>query len=431
MNDTRGRAGRWPSGRLALAAVGAVLVALVNPFTLVPWWLRSPFLSPGYEPRVWLFDVVVLVATWLPLAIPRRARAEPARGAAVWSRANLLLVFASLFVAALLLEGMLRLVPGEAFPPSLRNELYWRARHTTASPEVVTYNVYSPTLGWEIRPDFRGPGISTNSQGLRGTREYALEPPARTRRVLCVGDSFTFGEHLAEDQTMPARLDVELNGGHPAAWEVLNLGVPGYGTDQQWLGLAQKGLRYAPDVVALFFFEENLYRNTLSFRDYAKPYFVLERGRLALRNVPVPSPRDLLEHPPDVPLVYLASFARNIYVNFRLAFSVGDLARTRTGEVTLAILDVMRAEVTRRGATLVLADIPRPILPRPSDTERMLEDWARRTGTPFVNLRLAYLELPPAERATLYLGHWTPSGAAVTARSVAERVRALPSKAGR
>jgi hypothetical protein len=129
--------------------------------------------------------------------------------------------------------------------------------------------------------------------------------------------------------------------------------------------------------------------------------------------------------------VYLASFARNMYVNFRLAFSLGDLARTRTGEVTLAILDVMRAEITRRGATLVLADIPRPIMPRPSDTERMLEDWARRTGTPFLSLREAYLELPPAERATLYLGHWTPSGAAVTARSVAERLRTLPPKARR
>ena len=48
---------------------------------------------------------------------------------------------------------------------------------------------------------------------------------------------------------------------------------------------------------------------------------------------------------------------------------------------------------------------------------------AARTGTPFLNLRAAYVKLPDAERARLYSGHWTPYGADVTARLLADVLR--------
>src|SRR5207244_10765097 len=113
--------------------------------------------------------------------------------------------------------------------------------------------------------------------------------------------SCTFGAGLADEQTMPARLEIALNGDGPARWEVLNLGVEGYGTDQQWLYFADRGLRYEADVVVLSFFELNLERNIMSFRDYAKPYFPLVDGRVILRNVPVPTPPEVLGRHPELP----------------------------------------------------------------------------------------------------------------------------------
>jgi hypothetical protein len=102
---------------------------------------------------------------------------------------------------------------------------------------------------------------------------------------------------------------------------------------------------------------------------------------------------------------------------------VGDLAHTRAGAVTLAIVEAMREAVVGQGARFVLMTIPRPITRRGSDTERMLAAWAARTGTPFLNLRSAYLQLPEAERTRLYISHWTPYGADVTARLLADELR--------
>jgi hypothetical protein len=401
-------------------------VLAVNPLTLERWWLRLPFVHRDLALRVLTWDAVALgVAIALALFVARRgARGDGGperRGGAL-----ALKLAAALLIGALTLELCLRLlVPPAALSGSLRRELRWRAqRAETAMARGARSNyVFSPTLGWELRANLRTPAITSNSAGLRGAREHRNEPETGTGRVLCVGDSFTFGAKLADADTMPARLEMELNRGPARPWEVLNLGVEGYGTDQQWLHLAEKGLRYRAHVVVLGFFEENLERNVRSFRDYAKPYFTLEGGRLSLRNTPVPSPEEILARRPPFPRFYLGSLLGGIVNEFRASISIGELADTRAGRVTLAILDAMREAVVSRGAAFVLMSIPRPILPRPSDTELLLARWAARTNTPLLNLRTAYLALPDTERHRLYRGHWTPEGAAVTARLVAGEVR--------
>src|SRR5581483_1127984 len=235
-----------------------------------------------------------------------------------------------------------------------------------------------------------------------------------------VGDSFVFGEHLADAETMPARLEDELG----APWEVLNLGVHGYGTDQQWLRLRRLGFAYEPDVVIVGFLEDDLERNVLSFRDFAKPYFVVGHGHALRRNVPVPSPASVLAHPPAIPRWLLPVFLGTLPETFGVALApAGDLAATRAGRVTVAILDGIRRDVARHAARLLVVVIPRPVTARPSDTERLLVAWGARTATPVAVLRRGYLALSPTDRARLYAGHWTAFGAAETARLVAPDVR--------
>lgn len=420
-----------PLGRVLLPlAAGILTVLAINPLTLEAWWFRQPLVTPSHALRVWGWDLVALaVAVVLAVVVSRVAPGDPETRRRRLA-AGLLALSLGVLLSGLFIEAGLRLTGTRlAFPPSLRRELSWRAHRAAGSTGVRsgTNYAFSAALGWELRPNLRTGEITSNSEGLRGSREYAPDPGAGIRRVLCVGDSFTFGARLPDENTMPARLEAELNGGSAARWEVLNLGVEGYGTDQQWLNLSRKGFRYRPRVVVLGFMEENLERNLMSFRDYAKPYFTLKDERLVLHNVPVPSPEELLARAPRLPPVYLFSLVGTLSEEFRLTVSIGDLARTPAGRVTLALLDTIGDAVVSRGAVFVLTSIPRRVLPRASDTERLLASWAARTGTPFLNLRTAYLKLPEAERERLYRHHWSEYGAAVTARLLAEALRgAMP-----
>src|SRR5262245_58075565 len=106
---------------------------------------------------------------------------------------------------------------------------------------------YSERYGWEPRPGFaakiEGSQVTINTLGYRG-RPYPPEKDPRRRRVVMLGDSLTFGFRMGDDAIFPSLLD----GGE---LKVVNLGVEGYGTDQELLKLEHEGLGYHPDVVVL------------------------------------------------------------------------------------------------------------------------------------------------------------------------------------
>jgi hypothetical protein len=74
------------------------------------------------------------------------------------------------------------------------------------------------------------------------------------RRVLVLGDSFTFAGKVRLEETFPKRLERLLNQAAAAErYEVLNLAVPGYNTRQQALQLGERGLALEPDLVIVAF----------------------------------------------------------------------------------------------------------------------------------------------------------------------------------
>lgn len=105
-------------------------------------------------------------------------------------------------------------------------------------------------------------GRISNSLGYRN-EEFSLERPKSTTRIVCFGDSSTFGIGTAQPQTWPAQLESSLNG-DPAFFltqlkqkpterrvEVVNAGAPGY-TSYQILQRMQRELKsLAPDVVLM------------------------------------------------------------------------------------------------------------------------------------------------------------------------------------
>ena len=176
------------------------------------------------------------------------------------------------------------------------------------------YLVPDPWLGWTIKPNGRQPakGFASNNMGLRSKPEdVAAEKPAGVHRVLLLGDSFTHGDELPYEDTFGAVLQEKLGAGS----QVLNGGVPGYGTDQAVLRYERElGPRLAPDVVILGIVREDIPRNVNLFRallfhwtemPWSKPRFVLDGAGLRLVNAPVVPPErvlDTLRHLPASPL---------------------------------------------------------------------------------------------------------------------------------
>jgi hypothetical protein len=349
-----------------------------------------------------------------------------------------LVVFAFLvgpLISVLFLEAFFRSFPSLLPLPSEQKEIAWRTAHRASNERVQnsqrTFDRFSPELGWELRPNLRTPGLNSNSKGIRGTREYSLNRLPGTRRILALGDSFMFGENLIDTETFSARLENYLQ--PDGAWEVLNLGVHGYGLDQEWLRLQRFGFQYRADLVLMGIYEDDILRTTLKFRDYAKPYFELGEGRLVLRNSPVPSPEQILARPMqfDACRVRIGCLTQTAFEKIQRALPGISLERTRAGAVSIRILDAARLATLDRGMRLMVMIIPYQKFDQaPSKEELLVSRWAKRTGTPFVNLREAYLQLPANERQKLYVGHWTPYGAAVTASLVAPRVTAAVSGGG-
>ena len=157
---------------------------------------------------------------------------------------------------------------------------------------------YDPVLGWRFTPNYQGVEknvdflkgyrIRINREGFRD-REFSAEKPAGKKRILVLGDSFTFGTGVEQEETFPKVLERRLG------QEAFNWGVAGYSTDQELLLLEKEGLRYRPDLVILALYLGNdLMDNLLPYpseADRAKPFFVLEGTRLNLKNVPVPQAR--------------------------------------------------------------------------------------------------------------------------------------------
>lgn len=153
--------------------------------------------------------------------------------------------------------------------------------------KMVYLNLHQPHAerGWSMIPgkvvEKGGNTYTSNRQGFRSLYDFTND---ERFQVMLLGDSFTFGDDADDKQIWPWLLqqkDSRLN--------ILNMGGTGYGIDQMLLTLQEQLPLYSPDLVVVSFISDDLVRSTLSFRDYQKPRFTLNKNReLVLGNVPVP-----------------------------------------------------------------------------------------------------------------------------------------------
>jgi hypothetical protein len=297
--------------------------------------------------------------------------------------------------------------------------LDWVDRHRGGVEVYYGFDAYHPSRGWALKPNLRdadpyGPGsLNSNSAGLRGVREFSEHPPDGVTRIVLLGDSFAFGEEVADRETFALRLEeIRLD------VEVLNFGVHGYGHDQMLVYLREEGLRYHPDIVIVGFVQDDMERNMLSFRDYAKPRFELVDGALVLRNTPVPAPGEMLAAER-----YRARFLDLVDMVRQAALWRSGVNQHRMEAVTAALLDEIGAESESVGAATVFLYLPHSEeLTNPGltlDAERFFTDYCDEREASCLNLRPTFLERMARGYAVKTPGHWHGSGHQLVAEALA------------
>ena len=229
---------------------------------------------------------------------------------------NILLAAASIAVGFLICEAIFRfyyhqknMVPAITEDKRCAIDVYETHKNLLESKNFNLENrkhVTHPILGWEPKPNFiegtddtlsTGNGTEKiyaldtqyNSLGLRSSKDYSKKRPKGIVRISALGDSFTLGVDALQPFSYPAMLEAITKN-----TEVLNFGVSGYGVDQMYLRFLNETLDYENNAIVMGIFTDDLRRSAITCKDYLKPKFVIQDGRLKLTNTPIPTLEDYL-----------------------------------------------------------------------------------------------------------------------------------------
>jgi lysophospholipase L1-like esterase len=179
----------------------------------------------------------------------------------------------------------------------------------------LTYQ-YDAQLGWRPAADSEKTLVGSQPFSFRHNRRGFRDREPRSiktkPRILFLGDSFVWGYDVGQNERFTERLQNRL-----PHWEVINMGVSGYSTDQELILLQREYDFYQPDIIVLICCRNDRRDNAAnSAYGYFKPYFIKQGGRLTIQGVPVPKS-------------YLYSLKDNNWLKRAVFFRIILLARQR------------------------------------------------------------------------------------------------------
>lgn len=171
---------------------------------------------------------------------------------------------------------------------------------------------YHPVIGYRFIPNLQariphesgGYLVKTNSLGFRSETEFFPQKTTNKKRILLFGDSYTAADGVSNKKRYSDLLMQLL-----PDTEIYNFGMPGTGTDQQYLIYKEYAKDIEHDLVMVVVLVENIRRIMVQYRYYLnekkekilfqKPYFELQNDDLVLKNVPVHPAQLKVEDLPD------------------------------------------------------------------------------------------------------------------------------------
>lgn len=155
------------------------------------------------------------------------------------------------------------------------------------------FGIRSWTVHHALRPGYASPNVNTNSMGLRSP-EVAVPKPEGTKRILLLGDSFTFGFRVLDKETFRYRLEQELRErSGMSGVEVVSAGVLSYCPLLEYLQYRHHLHVLQPDIVVLNFDMSDVqdhmaYSRDLVRADDGTPLFVTEPSLRAMAPSAMP-----------------------------------------------------------------------------------------------------------------------------------------------
>jgi hypothetical protein len=201
------------------------------------------------------------------------------------------------------IETVVRLV-NQDWPFSSEGWAYRFYKAHSSGGALIQDSLYRvhPTRGWICSPNismWRGEyHYTTNRFGHRGP--FTPHPDSRKIKVMLLGDSQTFGEEVDDIFAWPNILASQ----HKEL-EIINLSVGGYGLDQMYITFTEEFEFWKPDIVVFAPIPDDLYRSSLWFRDFSKPYFEPVYG----------SSGEVKELIPHAPVIEMSQLLRNLESN--------------------------------------------------------------------------------------------------------------------
>ena len=307
---------------------------------------------------------------------------------------------------------------------------------TVLAWEAAPYSEYDSGLGWiakpnVVLPDFwkKGVGIRTNDQRFRETAHIAPAVAPGRLRVICSGDSFTFGDGVNNADTWCDQLAVR-----DPRIEPVNLGQGGYGTDQAYLRFLRdaSGLQYQVHLFA--FINDDLHRmQSNTFLGFGKPVLSVVNGTVVVGNVPVPRlatshawlnaiPRALLEMRTGV-------FVQRVLHRFMPVPPVGAGKDAETRAVLRAMFADLKRVNQQKGSTLFLVYLPTlDELGGVNPWSGFVAEAARDEQIPLVDIVSAFRSRTDARSLFLYettaASHYNVAGHAFVADEIAKAISA-------
>lgn len=298
-------------------------------------------------------------------------------------------------------------------------------------------NQYDETLGWVGRPnvyfpDIFGKGryVRTNQLGFRNENNTEKEVPEGKLRVVCAGDSFTYGEGVSNNHNWCHHLS-EID----ERLDTVNMGQPGYGVDQIFLRYSRDGIVLDHSILIFAFVHGDLDRMSGRSRyGYGKPVLKLDNGALVVDNVPVPRLRWSISRVLKRADLQSMDFARRALAKIFPRPTGGAGKIERLGPVASEVFRTIKQLTDEKNIVAVFV-----YLPTEQDLQRD-STWRRWVGVTMDKLEIPFIDLTPLIRATsagragsFFIpasrpgeGHYTEAGNEWVAKVLYERLINLP-----
>jgi lysophospholipase L1-like esterase len=328
-------------------------------------------------------------------------------------------------------------------------------------PFSIETNMYfesDPYTGYRLKPGGSGtyqmgiPGVA-NSHGHRDV-EVTLKKPAGVFRILVLGDSFTVGSNVRQEEAYPEVLERGLKREYGPDIEVVNAAVGGWDPLQYAQYFEHYGVQFEPDLILVGFFVGNdtfspLIRIEQSYqpvrghlvtpeaasRRLIRPQVFLydhsHLARLLLNRGPLATTSFIRKQCDDFTEQYLAIQKE------RMQNHLADSARQRAG-AQIAVNQIGRIkDIAGKSSPVMVALLPDENQVNPELQKRLLDPeqkskydfkmpqsmligMFRDIGLPTIDLLPAFL----ADRRCLYMNetHWTPEGHELAASAIFDQL---------